>query len=128
MASSRTFILFSVLIALLCSGCVLGVRSVNSKSEFDNLIRSKTAIVFFRTDWAPPCKLIAPAFAMLANEYCSEEFVAIEVDLDRSTDIASANRIGQLPTFRAYKDGEIVGEVIGANYSNLRELFRKTAQ
>jgi thioredoxin 1 len=60
----------------------------------------------------------------MAGEFDGKvEFV--EVDVDKSGDVATEYGIGPLPCLVLVKDGEEVGRVIGANEPKIREMIEE---
>ncbi len=63
--------------------------------------------------WCGPCKIIAPEVVALSKKYEAARFY--KLDIDEVPDIAQELGIRAMPTFLIFKDGEKVGEVVGAN-------------
>mmetsp|Transcript_69302 Transcript_69302/g.103100 ORF Transcript_69302/g.103100 Transcript_69302/m.103100 type:complete len:81 (+) Transcript_69302:127-369(+) len=66
------------------------VNYCNTQAEFDEVMeKSKTQLVVvdFTASWCPPCKMIAPFFAELAEKYPDAIFV--KVDVDEGEDLAA---------------------------------------
>jgi thioredoxin 1 len=87
-------------------------------------------VVDFFADWCGPCKMIAPKFEELSQQFKEVTFVKVNVDEAGVSaawlqDIASQCRVRSMPTFHFYKSGTKVNELIGAN---LEELTKKLQQ
>ena len=67
--------------------------------------------------------MIGPIFEKLASENPDAEFVKVDVDV--ADDVAAHCGIQAMPTFHAYKDGNKVGEMMGANQSGLAAMITK---
>jgi len=63
--------------------------------------------------WCGPCKTIAPTIVKYSEEYPTVKF--FKVDVDEASDVAQELGIRAMPTFLFFKNGEKVGEVVGAN-------------
>ena len=63
--------------------------------------------------WCGPCKMIAPVFAKLDDEYKGSVKVG-KLDIDQNVDIVAQYKIMSVPTFLVIKDGEVVKKLIGA--------------
>jgi thioredoxin 1 len=67
-----------------------------------------------------PCKFIAPKFEELANEETAVTFA--KVDVDEASEVAEDQKIHAMPTFKLYKDGTQVAELMGADLQGLIAL------
>uniref|UniRef100_A0A0D6R946 Thioredoxin n=1 Tax=Araucaria cunninghamii TaxID=56994 RepID=A0A0D6R946_ARACU len=83
---------------------------------------SKLVVVDFFATWCGPCKAIAPTVVKMSNdaEYVDKvDFV--KIDVDEAPDVAQEEGIRAMPTFGIYKDGQKVGEVVGADPRALKQ-------
>ena len=68
------------------------MKILNS-NEFDNAIASGIVLVDFYADWCGPCKMLAPVFQEVANEFEGKaDFY--KIDIDASLDIARQFSMG----------------------------------
>ena len=101
-----------------------GVKQINDKSEFDALIAGdKVVAVDFTAVWCGPCKMIGPVFVKMADEFTNIEFV--KVDVDEAEEIAASQAVTAMPTFKFYKGGAKIDELVGANAEKLKALCAK---
>lgn len=70
-------------------------------------------VVDFYADWCGPCKRIAPDIEQLSEK--NQTVIFLKVNVDTEEEIASKYDVSSMPTFMFFKDGNKVGEVIGAN-------------
>lgn len=63
--------------------------------------------------WCGPCKVIAPKIVQFSNKYENGRFY--KLDVDEVPDVAQELGIRAMPTIVYFKNGEKVGEVIGAS-------------
>merc|ERR1739847_119477 len=99
------------------------VAQLKTKAEFDQChadAGDKLVVVDFTATWCPPCQMIAPKFAALAEEL-GDEVVMCKVDVDENAETAEACGISCMPTFQYYKDGKKVDELQGASEDELRK-------
>ncbi|XP_074586569.1 thioredoxin H-type-like [Curcuma longa] len=97
------------------------VIECKSKDELDQQIQSKKLVVVdFTATWCGPCKVIAPHFAKLAEQFTN--IIFLKVDVDESTDLSQEWAIRGIPTFIFIKEGKEVERLAGANPG---ELTRK---
>ena len=76
--------------------------------------------------WCGPCKTIAPKIVELSNTYPSVRFY--KLDVDEVPDVAQELGVRAMPTFVIFKDGEKVGEVVGANAKALEAAISKEVE
>lgn len=81
------------------------------QSQFDEVRKSKAAVVDFSATWCGPCQMLAPILDELSDEVDSVDFY--NVDVDENPDLAREFRIMNIPAVVALKDGQIVGQQIG---------------
>ena len=72
-----------------------------------------------------PCKFVAPQFERLSTEFTSVVFA--KVDVDEAEDVAAAESIQAMPTFKFYKGGKKVDEIMGADVKKLTALLQQHA-
>lgn len=104
------------------------VKMINTKAEWDQLMadskaNNKIVAVDFTASWCGPCKMIGPKFEEMSKTYTNIQFV--KVDVDENDEVASAEGISAMPTFKFYKGGEKVDEMVGASEENLKKLCAK---
>ncbi|KAI0066639.1 thioredoxin-like protein [Artomyces pyxidatus] len=92
------------------------VKDIMSAEEFHKAINSdKVTIVEFWATWCGPSKAILPTFENLSNEAHNSDIEFYKVDVDDQCDISQDQGIRALPTFVAFKKGQKIREVVGAN-------------
>lgn len=87
------------------------MKVVNSK-DFKEEIKEGVVLVDFFANWCQPCKALAVVLEELETEMANGVKI-IKVDIDKSMDLAQANRVITLPTMIVFKDGEAVETMIG---------------
>ncbi|MFC6295253.1 thioredoxin family protein [Lactiplantibacillus daoliensis] len=73
------------------------------------------AVVDFRADWCPPCKMMDPILQSLSEDPAYKDkvnFVSLNVDNDQ--EVASQFQVQGIPTFLIKKDGQIISHMVGA--------------
>jgi thioredoxin 1 len=77
-------------------------------------------IVDFTADWCPPCHAIAPVYERLSKEYQGKLGFA-RMDIDEHTLIPARLGIQAAPTFVLFKDGRVIGRMVGPHPARLKD-------
>jgi len=72
----------------------------------------KLTIVDFWATWCGPCRLIAPSLEAIAAE--RPEVKIAKLDVDANVQTATRFNVRSIPTLLFFKDGQVVGQVVGA--------------
>ncbi|KAI9836603.1 MAG: hypothetical protein M1819_001235 [Sarea resinae] len=104
-----------------------GVHNLATKEDFVSSIidvKDDSLIVLdcFAT-WCGPCKVIAPQVIKMSDTYPAVKFY--KLDVDEVPAVAADLGIKAMPTFQLFKNGEKVGEVVGANPRALEAAIKK---
>ncbi len=99
---------------------------INSTNEYDSLLKDNQSVfVDFYADWCGPCKMVGPLVEELSNEMKDVKFV--KVNVDNLPDVAQRYGIMSIPTLLAFKNGELVGNIVGFQPKEaLAQLANKT--
>jgi thioredoxin 1 len=86
-----------------------------SDDTFEELVlRAELPVLLdFTADWCPPCKMIKPVLAELADELAGRLIVA-ELDVDTNPIAAQAAGVLGMPTLNLYVGGRVATQVVGA--------------
>lgn len=85
-----------------------------NKDNFEEIIvKNENVVVDFWAEWCIPCKMVAPIFQNLAKKY-EGKIIFAKVNIDQNLEIAEKFGILSIPTFLIFKNGEKVGEIVGA--------------
>jgi thioredoxin 1 len=86
-----------------------------SDDTFDELVlRAELPVLLdFTADWCPPCKMIKPVLAEIAEELAGQLVVA-ELDVDANPRTAQAAGVLGMPTLNLYVGGTVATQVVGA--------------
>ncbi|MEW5758235.1 MAG: thioredoxin [Candidatus Omnitrophota bacterium] len=90
---------------------VIHLNNSNFKKEI--IENKEIALVDFWANWCGPCKMIAPLIDEIAKDYDGKIKVA-KLNIDDAADIASQYGIMSIPTLLFFKNGQVVGQVVGA--------------
>ena len=97
----------------------MSVVHVHTMQEFEEAIASSTLTICdaFAT-WCGPCVMMTPVLEELAaNNAGSVNFIKIDVDVEQ--DIAARLNVNAMPTFKFFKNGQQVDELVGADPEEL---------
>ena len=92
------------------SGGYIEVTDQNFDAE---VLRSdKPVVVDFWAPWCGPCRMMAPTFEDLANEYAGRVLFA-KLNTDESLTVASQFGVQSIPTLLFFQGGNLVDRIIG---------------
>ncbi|KAL1303578.1 hypothetical protein AAFC00_006945 [Neodothiora populina] len=103
----------------------MGVHNLQNKGDFDTALSEKDSLMVldcFAT-WCGPCKVIAPQVVKFSDVYPNARFY--KIDVDEVPDVAQELAIRAMPTFILFKNGEKVGEIVGANPKALEAAIQQ---
>lgn len=99
------------------------VKLTTETFDQEVLQAGQTVLVDFYADWCGPCKMMAPVVEELAGE--EPRVKVCKINIDEEMAIAQRYGVMSIPTFIAFKNGEVAGKQVGAlPKSKLQELVR----
>ena len=81
--------------------------------EQEVLKSDKPFLVDFWAEWCGPCKMVSPAVEQLAEEL-KDHLKVGKLNVDENPKTTQAYQILSIPSLKVYKDGKILGEMVGA--------------
>lgn len=95
-------------------------------ANFDENVKgSSKLVVDCWAPWCGPCKMIAPTFEALANDYSGKVSFA-KLNTDEASKTAMSLGIHSIPTLIFFKDGEQVERLTGAHpRANIEAVLKK---
>ncbi|MDI9541188.1 MAG: thioredoxin [Bacillota bacterium] len=85
---------------------------VVTSKNFEEVINSGPVLVDFYADWCGPCKMIAPILEELSKVYSGVVRI-VKVNVNDDKELAIKYQISSIPNLLAFKNGEVVKQVIG---------------
>ena len=93
-----------------------------TKSEFEQVTKQGVVLVDFAADWCGPCKMLNPILDELKVEMDGKvKIVSINVDVEQ--ELAMKFNVMSIPTLVLFKEGQVVGQVIGFQNKAMLEKF-----
>ena len=89
------------------------------------LASPEPVLVDFWAQWCTPCKLVGPLVAESAKTYAGRLKV-VKLDIDENPAAASRYNVRSIPTLMVFKDGKVVGQIVGsAPRAKIEDLIKK---
>jgi putative thioredoxin len=97
-------------------------RAAVEKFRRDVVEPSMTSLVIldFWADWCGPCKVLAPVLERAVEE---RDVVLAKVDVDANQQVAERYGIRGIPAVKAFRNGQVVAEFVGAQSRTAVETF-----
>ena len=95
--------------------------------NFDaEVLKSSTPVLIdFWAQWCAPCRAIAPMVDALAKDYAGKIKVG-KLDIDSNPKVPTQYDVRSIPTLLVFKDGKVVGQIVGAvPRPKVEELIKK---
>ncbi len=85
--------------------------------NFQQEVLSAQGIVFvdFHAEWCGPCKMTSPLIESLSEtDIYKDKIKFVSVDVDHNQELSSRYQVFSIPTFIAFKNGEVINHFVGA--------------
>ena len=102
------------------------IIKLNTIQEYNKLLEKypeNVIIMDFWATWCAPCKMFAPIFEQLQQEY-SNQFIFTKVNVDYSQILANHYRITGIPTTLFVKKGKEINRIVGTtSYQKMKHYL-----
>jgi len=101
---------------------VIDVDEAGFETEVIQRSATVPVVVDFWAPWCAPCRQLGPVLEKAANAR-EGDVVLAKVDTDESPQIANRFDVQGIPAVKAFRDGEVVAEFVGAQSPSQVEAF-----
>ncbi|GAA1681757.1 MULTISPECIES: thioredoxin [Streptomyces] len=103
-----------------------GVTTVTDATFGEEVLTAELPVlVKFTASWCPPCRMIAPVLAEIAQEE-SHRLKIVQLDVDENPSTTNAYGVLSMPTLMLFRAGEPVRSLVGAR--SKRRLLEELAE
>lgn len=89
------------------------IIELNDLNFNEALQKYEKMVVDFWADWCVPCKMMAPIFESLANEY-KGRVVFAKLNTDENPQISAEFNVSSIPTLLFFQNGRQINRIVGA--------------
>lgn len=95
----------------MASETLLTITDANFDAE---VLKSSTPVLIdFWAQWCAPCRAIGPIVEALAKDYAGKVKVG-KVNIDENPKVPTQYDVRSIPTLLVFKEGKVIGQIVGA--------------
>ncbi len=87
------------------------------------ITENNTVFVQYSAGWCGNCRIMKPKFKREASEHQNAVFVV--VDAEKFPNSRALANVDNLPTFAAFRNGQLVNQIQTNKYENLKEFINE---
>ena len=88
------------------------VKLTTANFDQEVLQADRPVLVDFYADWCGPCKMMGPVVEEISGEL--DDVKVCKINIDEEMEVAQRYGVMSIPTFIAFKNGEMTGKQVGA--------------
>lgn len=96
------------------------METLQSKEQFDMIIKGQNIIMMFTADWCPDCRVIDPILPDIEKMF--PEFKFMSVDRDDFIDICQQYDVFGIPSFIVFQNGRETDRFVSKNRKTKEEI------
>ena len=90
------------------------IAEVTDQNFESEVLQSDTPVVVdFWAEWCAPCRQIAPIIGAISDEH-GDRVKVFKMNIDESPQTPGKYGVRSIPTVMAFKDGQVVQQLVGA--------------
>ncbi|WP_067924380.1 thioredoxin family protein [Alicyclobacillus shizuokensis] len=98
------------------------MQAIEGMDQFFTLVREKDpTVMVFSADWCPDCRYMDTYIDEVVNEY-QGKFRFYHVDRDKFLDLCETLDVLGIPSFIAYRDGQVVSRFVNGKRKTKQEV------